>query len=201
MIDYSELVEQIYARGYHIADEFLADDHASQLQEAALQRKVDCQFRQARTGSGAQVANHPELRRDQIHWLDESSEHPSIQALFSAVGDISVALNQALFLGLVDFETHFALYSPGSFYKKHVDQFQTCQDRQISCVYYLNTEWQPSFGGELLLYDHDDALLQKVLPLANRLVCFSSTLPHEVAVTNQPRLSLAGWMKTRNART
>lgn len=110
-------------------------------------------------------------------------------------------LNHALYLSLHEFETHFAIYQPGSFYKKHVDQFQSTKNRKISCVYYLNEQWQPSFGGKLNLYSPQDELLSEVIPLGNRLICFNSELPHEVELTHCTRYSIAGWMKTRTPST
>jgi SM-20-related protein len=93
---------------------------------------------------------------------------------------------------------HFAVYAPGSFYKRHVDQFATTKTRKISCVYYLNEKWLEEYQGELTLYDKENNLLQNVLPIGNRLICFNSELPHEVNPTLQTRYSITTWMKTRN---
>ncbi|MBI2785834.1 MAG: 2OG-Fe(II) oxygenase, partial [Legionella longbeachae] len=78
------------------------------------------------------------------------------------------------------------------------DQFASQKTRKISCVYYLNSNWQLEFGGELKIYDEEGQLLQNVLPIENRFICFSSELPHEVCLTHQPRYSITGWMKTRS---
>jgi SM-20-related protein len=87
---------------------------------------------------------------------------------------------------------------PNGFYKKHVDQFATTKDRRISCVYYLNENWQPDFGGELTLYNTQDELLTHVQPLGNRFVCFNSDMPHEVCTAYQTRYSIAAWLKVRS---
>ena len=55
-------------------------------------------------------------------------------------------LNRALFLSLKDYETHFAIYPPGTFYEKHVDQFQSSGARKISFAFYLNENWTQSDG-------------------------------------------------------
>ena len=52
------------------------------------------------------------------------------------------ALNRGLFLGLEDFECHFALYPPGAFYRKHVDRFRDDDRRMVSAVIYLNDAMQ-----------------------------------------------------------
>jgi SM-20-related protein len=197
MVCYEEIVEAIYDRGFHVIDEFLPIEHVRGLRQYAHHLMAGNQFQAAKIGSQQNASTNQTIRRDKIYWLDESNENPNIQAYFTAMKAISTAFNQQLFLGLVDFETHFALYQPDSFYKKHIDQFSNKQERRISCVYYLNEEWQMSFGGQLTLYDKNDEILTSILPTSNRLVCFISDLPHEVSKTTQTRLSIAGWMKTR----
>ena len=197
MVDYKDVVEQIYSQNFHIIDNFLPPENVDCLRTTALQLAQENQFHVAKIGSQNNALSNRNIRRDQIYWLDDTSENESVITYFKAMKTIATTLNQHLYLGLVDFETHFALYSPGEFYKKHVDQFNNKQDRRISCVYYLNTDWETSFGGELKLYNKEGALLTSISPIANRLVCFSSDMPPEVCTTTQTRLSIAGWMKTR----
>lgn len=194
---YENLVEKIYQQSYHIMDDFLPLTVVNELRDCALQLADENRFRAAKIGRKTQANNNLDIRRDAIYWLDENSDNPAIRTYIATMIDLANALNQQLFLGLNEFETHFALYPPGAFYKKHVDQFRNTQDRKISSVYYLNDNWQASFGGELILYDKQDNVLENILPVSNRLVCFDSALPHEVNTTTQTRLSIAGWMKTR----
>lgn len=197
MTDYDNLVEAIYSQGFHIMDNFLPNGTVEALRACALQLDDDNHFHAARIGNQAKTARNQDIRRDNICWLDEESDNAAILAYLSSMRDISSALNRQLYLGLVHFESHFALYSPGSFYTKHIDQFNNKQDRKISSVVYLNSNWEASFGGELILYDKQDKVLKRILPVSNRLVCFDSSLPHEVKTTTETRLSIAGWMKTR----
>ena len=137
------------------------------------------------------------IRTDKISWLDEQENNPAIQAFLTQIKQVANILNQSLFLGLNEFETHFAAYQPGTYYRKHIDQFATQKTRKISCVYYLNKDWLDAYGGELMLYSKNEELIQRVLPQENRFICFNSELPHEVCITYQPRYSITGWMKTR----
>ena len=41
-------------------------------------------------------------------------------------------LNRALFLGLFEFEGHFALYPEGAFYRTHYDSFRGAANTQMS---------------------------------------------------------------------
>lgn len=107
------------------------------------------------------------------------------------------AINQGLFLGLEDFECHFALYPPGAFYKRHLDRFRDDDRRMVSAVLYLNEGWQPEDGGQLRMFldgdrEHD------VQPRAGTLVVFlSGDVPHEVLPAGRERLSLTGWFRRR----
>ena len=51
---------------------------------------------------------------------DPAVSYLDLTALFMRNG----VLNRDLFLGLEDFESHFAMYPPGAFYLKHVDRFR-----------------------------------------------------------------------------
>lgn len=198
LITTEQLEDGICTQGFHIIDNFLSPQDYQMLRAVAEKMHNKGQFKSAKIGRQLGAGHHSEIRNDQICWLDEDSANKSIKAYFSKINLLAERLNQSLFLGLVDFETHFAIYQPGAFYKKHVDQFATTKERRISCVYYLNQDWQESFAGELKLYALDDQLITSILPLGNRFICFNSELPHEVYPTKQTRYSIAGWMKTRS---
>ncbi len=108
-------------------------------------------------------------------------------------------INASLFLGLEDFEGHFALYPPGAYYQKHVDRFRDDDARTVSAVLYLNRDWSVEQGGELRMYFPDERTLD-LPPLAGRLVVFlSGEFPeHEVLPASRERLSLTGWFRRRS---
>jgi SM-20-related protein len=107
------------------------------------------------------------------------------------------AMNRGLFLGLEDFESHFALYPPGAFYLKHVDRFRDDDRRMVSAVVYLNDAWLPEQGGQLRMY-LDEGAQYDVVPIGGCLVVFlSGEVPHEVLPASRERLSLTGWFRRR----
>lgn len=193
-----QLEDDIHQRGYHIIDNFLSEQSYHALLTTIVTKHNLGQFRSAKVGQNKYAAHHLDIRGDQIYWLDGATYQQELRAYFEAIETIRNVLNQAFFLSLDNYEAHFAAYSPGSFYKKHVDQFTTTKNRIISCVYYLNSAWLSTYGGELAIYDPEDNLLAKVQPIGNRLVCFNSLLPHEVHPANQVRYSITGWLKTRS---
>ena len=102
-------------------------------------------------------------------------------------------LNENLFLSLKDYEVHLTIYPEGSFYKKHLDQFNRDDHRKLSVICYLNKDWKESYGGQLRMHLSEKAL--DFLPLAGRIICFrSDQIEHEVLPATRPRLSLTGWI-------
>ncbi len=200
MAPLKQIDDALCDQGFHIIDDFLDEHHYQNLRAVILSMHNQAQFKSAKIGHARDAINETRIRNDQIYWLDEQTDDPSINAYFNAINKTAKILNRSLFLGLVDFEAHFSAYKPGSFYKKHIDQFSTTKERRISCVYYLNDEWQPNFGGELTLYNKQGIPLPGLLPHGNRFICFNSDIPHEVQITHRMRYSIAGWFKVRALR-
>jgi|GEM_PF-4071125 len=138
MICHTQLADDIHRQGFYLVDDFLDSNQANDLRILAQQLAETGHYQHGKIGSQVQSVSDLSIRRDQRHWLDEASDVPAVSHYFAAMKAVSNTLNEQLFLGLTDFETHFALYPPGAFYKKHVDQFHNKKDRRISCVYYLN---------------------------------------------------------------
>lgn len=191
-------MQSLSHNGIAIIENFLPEEHFKALGKKAERFFNEGLFKQSRVGQTQNAAHHQTIRNDKILWLDQNPECNALNAYQLNIKKISKILNESFFLGLFDYEAHFAIYQPGDFYKKHVDQFRLTKERQISCVYYLNTKWHNSSGGELILYDHKSTLLSSFMPTPNRLICFKSDLPHEVRPTTQERYSITGWLKTRS---
>ena len=194
---HTQLADDLCSTGFHIIDNFLQPTSYHALREALETTYQQGSFKPAKIGQKQEKADNTAIRGDQIFWLDKPSSNHAINEFFTHIDMLCATLNHSLFLGLIDYEAHFAIYQPNNFYKKHIDQFSTKKDRRISCVYYLNDDWQPAFGGELNLYDPQDQLLSSIMPIANRFVCFNSDLPHEVCTAYQTRYSIATWLKIR----
>ncbi|NVJ50137.1 MAG: 2OG-Fe(II) oxygenase [Gammaproteobacteria bacterium] len=151
-------------------------------------------FTPAGIGREQQNMHNRFVRNDTICWIDGVSEAGADWLGFAE--RLRQFLNQQLFLGLFSFETHFAHYSPGDFYRKHRDAFKGEANRVLSVVLYLNPGWQSSDGGELVIYNDDNKELQKVLPSFATLVVFlSEEFPHEVLAAQRDRYSVTGWFR------
>jgi Rps23 Pro-64 3,4-dihydroxylase Tpa1-like proline 4-hydroxylase len=68
---------------------------------------------------------------------------------------------------------------PGGFLKVHADfnvHPKLKLDRRLNMLVYLNRDWRAEYGGHLELWDRDKtACREKILPLFNRTVIFSTT--------------------------
>ena len=123
------------------------------------------------------------------------------QACRDRIEALRSTLNRELLLGLFEYEGHLALYPPGARYHKHLDQFLDIGTRTVSCVLYLNRDWQAADGGQLRIYtDPDDpGYYEEVLPQGGTLVTFlSARYLHEVMPATRERMSLTGWLKRRS---
>ncbi len=145
--------------------------------------------------AGARVMA-PEIRTDQTFWLN--GETPAQQECLALMDGLRQQLNRELFLGLANYEAHYARYEAGGFYKKHIDAFKGQRSRIISTVLYLTPDWLPQDQGHLVLFDAvaQDQEIGRVLPVAGTLACFlSEEVPHEVLPPLRERISIAGWFR------
>lgn len=190
---FDRMAQALSARGYAVVPAALPGGVAEQLL-ARVNSLHDQAFHPAGIGRQGDYQKNRVIRGDSIHWLT-AGDVSELQYLAWMEG-LRVALNQRLFLGLFDYECHFARYAPGRFYRKHVDAFRGRSNRVLSTVFYLNPGWQPSDGGQLLIYDESDEVEAAVDPVMGTLVVFlSEKVPHEVVPAARLRHSVAGWFR------
>jgi SM-20-related protein len=200
------LIDGIATDGYVIVNDFLPPQKIAALADEAKTLLEAGAMRRARVGRDITAPPDNRVRGDFIHWLAERSESDDIspgatqQEYLALMESLRLQLNRELYLGLQDVESHFTVYPPGAFYRKHLDQFQGSSQRQISSILYLNQDWQPEHGGELRLYldGTNDASCLDVTPAGGTLVLFlSARFWHEVLPATRERISLTGWFRTR----
>ncbi|NBC48193.1 MAG: 2OG-Fe(II) oxygenase [Gammaproteobacteria bacterium] len=196
--------EQIAAtladQGWCVTDDFLPPLLVCQLRQEAQQRWQAGHFRRAGVGRGAELRLRDEVRTDRVAWLDPEALSAAQRLYWAEMEQLRLALNQMLFLGLYALEAHLAVYPPGTYYRKHLDQFRGIGARTLSCVLYLNEAWQEEDGGALRIDTEPEAPERSlaVLPKGGRLVTFfSARFLHEVEPAQRERFSLTGWFKRR----
>lgn len=192
------LVEELHTQGWSIQENFLDRSAVKNLRTECMQLYNSEELKPA--GVGRRQDHHVNLtiRKDKIHWLDGTTT--AQQDYLRLMENLRCAINRSLFLGLFEYEAHFAVYEPGAYYRKHRDQFSGQRTRVVTTVAYLNEDWHEGNGGELALYSPEDenSLLRLVTPQAGTFVCFlSERIPHEVLETHAQRASIAGWFRIR----
>ncbi|WNF47069.1 2OG-Fe(II) oxygenase [Pseudomonas sp. SG20056] len=192
----TRIVDDLAEQGWSLQPQFIAPSLTLELAEECRKRAAQGALAPAGVGRGAQQQIREGVRGDHIQWL-EAGQAKACDQYLQAFDELRLALNQGLYLGLEDFEGHFALYPPGAFYQKHVDRFRDDDRRAVSAVFYLNEDWQAEHGGALRLY-LPNGETRDVLPQAGSLLLFlSADMPHEVLPARRDRLSLTGWFRRR----
>lgn len=190
------IVDDLAACGWSQQNIFLPEALTLELAAECRRRAAEGELAPAAVGRGPTQEVREGIRGDHIQWLEPGQAEPCDRYL-AVMESLREALNRGLFLGLEDFESHFALYPPGAFYRRHVDRFRDDDRRTVSAVIYLNQDWEPDQGGQLRMFlaqevEHD------VLPVGGCLVVFlSGELPHEVLPATRDRLSVTGWFRRR----
>lgn len=209
-INFVQLVDHIANQGYCVIDNFLDNSVISALASETETLKLANAMTQAGVGR-EQLAINKSIRGDSIYWLNENNATAAQQIYLQQMEHLRSSLNQHLYLGLFGLECHLAAYPTGTFYKKHLDRFasndpnqsQRQSQRKISCIVYLNQNWNSEDGGQLRLYLNETDAYSKeksldILPIAGRAVIFlSDTFYHEVLPASRERISLTGWFFTR----
>jgi SM-20-related protein len=189
------IVDDLAARGWSQQPVFLPEALTLALAAECRKRAAEGELAPAAVGRGPFQEIREGIRGDRIQWIEPGQAEPC-DAYLELMDSLRLALNRGLFLGLEDFESHFALYPPGAFYLKHVDRFRDDDRRMVSAVLYLNDAWRAEHGGQLRMF-LDDAELE-VQPCGGSLVVFmSGEIPHEVLPAIRDRLSLTGWFRRR----
>lgn len=194
LMNVETLIDAIHTHGWFIWDDFLTP-----AQVRALRDCVPSDWQQSGVGRDMDYVQEARVRQDKIQWLSPDMGAP-VQHYLQQMEALRVAVNRYLFLGLFEYEAHFAKYEPGDFYKKHLDSFRGQTNRKLTTVFYLNEQWVAEDGGELVVYDLHDQYLAQVAPKAGRLVVFlSEHFPHEVLPAHRLRYSIAGWFRVNGS--
>lgn len=195
-IHFDQLIDDLAEHGWAIQHNALPTALTLELAAECRARENKGRLLPAGVGRGATQAVRNEVRGDHIEWLD-AEQSAACAGYLSCLDALRHQLNQALYLGLEDFEGHFALYPPGAFYRKHLDRFRDDDRRSVSVVFYLNSDWLPEQGGALRLHLDAERELD-VYPQAGTLLVFmSADWPHAVLPATRDRLSLTGWFRRR----
>jgi SM-20-related protein len=185
------LIAMLVDKGWFYQEDFLDSKFCLEL----LNEARDLKWKQAQIGKGDKLQEALSIRNDSISWIEDEQATKAQKNYLVEMNDLMATLNQELYLGLKEFECHFAHYQASGFYKKHLDQHSGSNARVVSSILYLN---ETTKGGELAIYNRDnpEVIEQLIKPRPGSFVCFlSNQIYHEVLPTESERFSLTGWFR------
>lgn len=192
------VIRQLDERGWAQCERFLKPAAIAELAMTCREGIATQRFHQAGIGRGKAWQQRADIRSDLVCWMDEKDEIPAWQTYLEHLEKLRRIVNQVFFLGLHDFEGHLAVYPPGKFYRRHLDQFADAPERRLTAILYLNENWADEDCGQLRLYLEDGGSLD-IFPEAGRFVTFlSDRFEHEVLPARRERLALTGWFRRRS---
>lgn len=192
---FEELIDTYIHHQVGISDHFITKELSGQLQKNLLDHDKDNNMKFAGIGNQDHKDLLQDKRGDKILWMNNESQEPAERAFLNQIDQFILYLNDTCYVGINAYEFHYALYDTGSGYTRHVDQFKNNNDRKFSMIHYLNTDWLPDDGGELLIYRENE--VEKISPEIQKAVFFKSdSCEHSVSKSTRPRMSISGWLKS-----
>lgn len=189
----SDWLSDFEKQGWAELKDFINPSTAHGIRSELHEIQVRKGFKQASIGKLDQKAIDTAQRGDFISWIDPTDSQVHTRVYLEKINELISQLNYHFYLGIRDYECHYAHYPPGTFYKKHVDRHKNGSPRRVSSVLYLNPDWVPNDGGELVIYESPEKT-SRIRPLMGTLIIFLSELEHEVLITARDRMSITGWM-------
>jgi SM-20-related protein len=193
-MDIAEISKQLEHTGYIVLAKPLVDKLLADL-FTRCHDNDPARFHAAQVGRDAAKQQIGTIRGDVIDWLDAGND--TDQAYLACMEELRLGLNAALYLGLFDYECHYAIYGKGDGYAKHSDVLQGKKNRILTTVLYLNEDWHTCDGGELVVFEPTGkSVIATVNPTFGTMIIFlSESFPHEVLVSHATRRSIAGWFR------
>lgn len=191
------LIETLATDGYAVAEGFVPPLLVAGLIGAARAREAAGGMALAAIGRSSERTMEHEVRQAAVAWLDGRNE---AESEFLALAEaMRRAINRRLYLGLFDFEAQFLTYTPGGFYRRHLDSLAGSRNRIVSMVSYLNPDWRPEHGGELDVWrnpdDHGTPAVTVALRAGSMVLMLSEDIPHAAREATVVRRVIAGWFR------
>lgn len=191
---YEDVISQLLNRRYAVSNQLFPEETLLGLYEELCRQDNEDELRRAGIGNRFNFEVNKTVRSDEIKWVNNLTEHVAEKNYLSLVSSFTAYLNRTCFTSIKEHEFHYALFSPGAIFKRHLDCFKNDPSRRISVVTYLNPSWEEGYGGALKLYLETEEI--SILPQWGTTVIFrSDDLEHEVMPAVQKRYSITGWLK------
>lgn len=193
---FEELIQGLIDNKFGYSNNFLLPSTMAGLRDNMMILNTSGDMKSAGIGNQLTFQQNVLIRSDKVNWIEGKSKNQFEDIYLKKIWRFINHLNNTCFTSIHTFESHYANYELGSFYKRHLDQFKNEKGRKYSIVVYLNQDWTDADEGMLSLYPLD-AAPQNISPLEGRIVFFrSDEMEHEVHPSlTRERRSIAGWLK------
>ncbi len=190
------LIQGLLDDNYGCCNDFLPPKTMEGLRTNMTTLNTSGNMKPAGIGNKMGFHNDKLIRSDNVNWIEPDSTNPDEKVYLSKIWRFINYLNETCFASIKTFESHYASYGVGNFYKRHIDQFKTEKGRKYSIVFYLNQDWKAEDGGMLSLFPAKGEQIN-ISPIEGRMVFFrSDEMEHEVQPSlTRERKSIAGWLK------
>ena len=111
-LDWAAVLTVLPEPGYVVLPDFIPASLVTALRHELREQDASGQFHAAGIGRGAAQQIQRQIRGDRIAWLEAS--WPAAAAYLQLLDDLRQQLNRELFLGIAEYEAHYACYEPGS---------------------------------------------------------------------------------------
>ncbi|KAK6487732.1 egl nine-like protein 3-like [Huso huso] len=186
--------------GICVKDGFLGDELGSQVLREVEALNQSGQFRNGQLVSQRTIPSR-NIRGDQIVWVEGGELGcESIRSLMGRIDEVIMysAMNGRLGDCMINGRTKamVACYpGNGTGYVRHVDN-PNGDGRCITCIYYLNKNWDVKVhGGLLQIFPESRTVVANIEPIFDRLLIFWSDRrnPHEVKPAYAARYAITVW--------
>jgi SM-20-related protein len=193
---FEELIQGLIDNKFGCSNNFLMPSTMSKLRDNMTALTTSGNMKIAGIGNKMDYQKNALIRSDKVNWIEDQSSNQYEEVYLKKMWRFINHLNNTCFTSILSFESHYANFEVGSFYKKHIDQFKSEKGRKFSVVLYLNQDWTEADQGTLSIYPLNSAPIN-ISPVEGRIVFFrSDEMEHEVNPSlTRERRSIAGWMK------
>ncbi len=193
---FEQLIQGLIDDQYGCCNDFLTVDIINELRNIMTNLISEGTMKAAGIGHNLDFREDKLTRSDKVNWIEDHSINSLERLYLDKIWRFINHLNSTCFTSIKTFESHYASYEIGNFYKRHLDQFKNEKGRKFSIVLYLNQDWKEEDGGRLSMYPINSDPVN-ILPIGGRMVFFrSDQMEHEVhPSTTRERRSIAGWLK------
>ncbi|XP_063296147.1 prolyl hydroxylase EGLN3 [Pelobates fuscus] len=193
------IVPRLLSKGFCYLDNVLGEEVGDRVLEQVRQLHKEGALKDGRLAGNLQGVSKRHLRGDKITWVAGTEEGCEAIGLVLSVIDRLVVLCGNRLGNYYVKERSKAMVAcypgNGAGYVRHVDN-PTGDGRCITCIYYLNKDWNAKVhGGILRIFPEGGSNVADIEPLFDRLLFFWSDRrnPHEVQPSYATRYALTVW--------